>query len=98
MLLLGIFTLLAGMVLGQRFRALSLIPIGLLVLLFIVSAGIALGETLWQIGLNAVVAVVCVQLGYLFGLGIRHLLLVSRARRLRAASFESSLPARRPAH
>jgi hypothetical protein len=98
MLLLGIFTLLAGMVLGQRFRVLTLIPIGLLVLLLIISVGIALGETLWQIGLNGVVAVVCVQLGYLFGLGIRHLLLVSRARRLRAASFESSLPTRRPAH
>jgi hypothetical protein len=98
MLLLGIFTLLAGMVLGQRFRVLTLVPAGLLTLLVAIGAGAALGETSGQIGLNAVIAIVSIQLGYLFGLGIRHLLLVSRARRLRAASFESSLPARRPAH
>jgi hypothetical protein len=98
MLLLGIFTLLAGMVLGQRFRVLTLIPIGLLVLLLASGAGAALGKTLWQISLNAVVATACIQLGYLFGLGVRHVLLISRARRLRAASFESSSPSRRPAH
>ena len=98
MLLLGIFTLLAGMVLGQRFKVLTLVPAGLLILLFAISAGAALGETSWQIGLNAVIAIVCIQLGYLFGLGIRHFLLISRARRLRAASLEDSIPARRPAH
>jgi hypothetical protein len=98
MLLLGIFTLLAGMVLGQRFKVLTLVPAGVLILLFAIAAGAALGETSWQIGLNAVIAIVCIQLGFLFGLGIRHLLLISRARRLRAASLEGSIPARRPAH
>jgi hypothetical protein len=98
MLLLGIFTLLIGMVLGQRFRVLTLVPAGFLMLLFAIAAGAALGESSWQIGLNAVIAIVCIQLGYLFGLGIRHLLLISRARRLRAASLEGSMPARRPAH
>jgi hypothetical protein len=98
MLLLGIFTLLIGMVLGQRFRVLTLVPAGLLMLLFAIAAGAALGESSWQIGLNAVIAIVCIQLGYLFGLGTRHLLLISRARRLRAASLEGSMPARRPAH
>ena len=98
MLLLGIFTLLIGMVLGQRFRVLTLVPAGLLILLFATAAGAALSETSWQIGLKAVIAIVCIQLGYLFGLGIRHLLLISRARRLRAASSEGSMPARRPAH
>jgi hypothetical protein len=98
MLLLGILALLAGMVLGQRFNVLTLILANTLVLLAVVGAGAALADGARIIIVAAAVAIVCVQSGYLFGLGIRHLLLVARARRLRAAEAASSAAMRRAVH
>jgi hypothetical protein len=94
MLLLGTLALLAGMVLAQRFNVLTLIPASFLVLF----AGAALADTMWIIIVAAPLTLVCLQSGYLFGVGIRHLLFVARARRLRAAEAESSAAMRRAAH
>jgi hypothetical protein len=38
------------------------------------------------------------QLGYLLGLGVRHVTVLARASRRRAASLASSLPPQRSAH
>ena len=53
---------------------------------------------MWIIIVAAALTLVCLQSGYLFGVGIRHLLFVARARRLRAAEAESSAAMRRAAH
>lgn len=97
-MLAAILSLLCGMVLGQRFKMLILAPASFLALVLAVGAGIARAETPWTIALAAAALITCLQSGYLLGLGIRHLLPLARAKRERAASFPSSLPARRSVH
>jgi hypothetical protein len=97
MLLLGAFALLAGMVLCQRFNVLTLIPASLLVLVTVVGAGAALAEGIWTIIVAATLTIVCLQSGYLFGLGIWHLRFLAQARRLRAAEAASSTAMRHAA-
>lgn len=97
-MLLAILSLLVGMLLGQRFTVLILAPAILLTLLIAVGAGIARAEVPSTIGLTAAAAIACLQISYLLGAGIRHLMVVARASRMRAASFANSSPVRRPAH
>jgi hypothetical protein len=97
MLLLGILALVAGMVIGQRFNVLTLIPASFLVLFAVVGAGAALADGMWIIIVAAVLTIVSLQSGYLFGLGMRHLLFVARARRLRAAEAAGSTAMRHAA-
>lgn len=97
-MLIAVISLLAGMVLGQRFKVLALLPaIGLLAIVC-VGSGMAQGESLSATALTAIAAIVSVQLGYLLGLSIRHLLATMHASRLRATSFANPLPTRRSAH
>ena len=93
MFMLWILSLLAGIVLGQRFRILILTPAILLTLLLTTGAGIARADSAWIIGLSAVMASACLQIGYLAGTGIR-CLLVARARGSSTA-IGSSMPAGR---
>jgi hypothetical protein len=94
----AILTLLGGMALGQRFKLLVLAPAILLTLVLAVGAGVARADTPWRIGLTAAGLITSLQIGYLLGLGIRHVLIRARAKRMRAASFVSSLPTGRSAH
>ena len=82
----AIIGLLVGIFLAQRFKVLVLAPVG---------AGIARANAVWALGLTAAVTIVGLQIGYLLGIGIRHLIVVARASRLRAASLGGSLPTRR---
>lgn len=91
-------TLLCGMVLGQRFKMLVLAPASCLALILALGTGLARAETLTGIGLLAAALITSLQCGYLLGLGIRHLTVLARARRMRAGSAVDSLPARRSAH
>ena len=97
-MVLAILNLLVGMLLGQRFKVLVLVPAIAVSLVLVLGSGIARSQSPETLGLSAIAAIVALQIGYLFGLGIRHLLVVVRAGRLRAASFANSGPARRPAH
>jgi len=97
-MVLAVLSLLVGMVLGQRFKVLVLVPAVATSLVVVLGLGIARSQSLEALGLSAIAVIVAVQIGYLLGLGIRHLLVVVRAGRLRAASFASSRPARHPAH
>ena len=92
---IAILSLLTGMVLGQRFKVLVLLPAITLAALVAVGAGMARGQAPSTIALTTLAAIASVQLGYLLGLAIRHLVAVLRASRLRAASFAHSAPARR---
>lgn len=87
--------LLVGMLLAQRFKVLVLAPVILLTLIFAIGAGIARADAVWVAGSTAAVTIVGLQIGYLLGIGIRHLIVLARATRLRTASLGSSLPTRR---
>jgi hypothetical protein len=94
----AVISLLAGMALGQRFKVLVLVPLILLTAVFAIATWVAHGGGAWQIGRTAAVAIVGLQMGYLLGLGVRHLTLLARVSRLRSASLPGSYRAQRPAH
>ncbi len=91
----AIIGLLVGMLLAQRFKVLVLVPVILLTLVFAIGAGIARADGVWAVGSTAAVTIVGLQIGYLLGIGIRHLIVLARASCLRTASLGSSLPTRR---
>ena len=90
MMTLAIISLLAGMVLGQRFKVLILVPATALALAFTVGVGIAQAEAVWSIVQMAAVTAAALQIGYLAGIGIRHGLVAARASRVRATSLAAS--------
>ncbi len=85
-----IVCLLAGMVLGQRFKVLILVPAAAAVIVLAIIAGLAYREASWPIALMAMASAASLQLGYLSGLAIRQVLLGGRVKPMAA-------PARRPA-
>jgi hypothetical protein len=92
-----LFSLLAGLLLGQRFRVLVLVPAMTLALLAAVGSGVARADGLWWTALMAVAAGAALQIGYLTGLVIRNIPVIGRAGRT-ATSPSGSAPARRGAH
>jgi hypothetical protein len=89
----AIIGLLVGTFLAQRFKVLVLAPVILLFAVILAfGAGIARADAGWTVGLTAAVTIVGLQIGYLLGIGIRHLIVAARASRLRAASLGGSLP------
>jgi hypothetical protein len=93
MLAPAILSLLVGVALAQRFKVLVLVPAIMITLLFALVSGLARGDVNWTAAaLIAVIIIVGLQIGYLLGIGVRHLLLLGRAHRLRAASPTRSLP------
>jgi len=97
MLAFSILALLCGMVLGQRLKVLALAPASLVLLLLVIVIGIARADTFWHIGLMAAAGIGCLQIGYLAGIGIRHILVLARASRLHPAPIPRQ-QARRSAH
>jgi len=94
----GLITLLAGMVLGQRFRVLAVVPAIAASLLVAIGFGIAQSEGLGRTVLLAALAVASLQIGYLLGIAIRYSLAAARTSGLRAASVHGSQPTRHAAH
>ncbi len=91
MLVPTILSLLVGMVLAQRFKVLILFPLFALTLFLALAAAITRSDAAWTAGLIATVAIVTLQIGYLLGIGVRHVALLARASRLRATWLASSL-------
>jgi hypothetical protein len=92
---LGIFSLLLGMAMGQRFKVLILLP-GIAVAL--VGAGIAQAETAGPIVLLAAASIASLQIGYFAGIVLRYAPIAFRASRLRAGTLAGSMPTRHPVH
>jgi hypothetical protein len=90
-----ILSLLAGLVLGQWFRVMVLVPAVALALL--VGIGMAHADGTWWTALMAAAAAAAVQIGYLIGLVIRHIPVIRHADRT-APSLSGSASARRGAH
>jgi uncharacterized membrane protein len=74
--------LLIGCAVGLRFRVLALVPVIILTVAFVGSGRIAGGDTFWVV-LMAVGVTVSLQLGYLIGLCVHHLVVSSSADRSR---------------
>lgn len=63
--------ILGGILVGQRLKILALLMASYLGLLLTIDAEALLGNSVWSIGLSALAAVVCLQLGYFLGLALR---------------------------
>ena len=90
MMILILFSLLAGLVLGQRFRILVLVPALMLALLAGVGSGVARADGIWWTALMAVAAATALQIGYLIGLVIRDIPVIGRASRTAASPSGSA--------
>jgi hypothetical protein len=97
-MIFAIFCLLAGIALGQRFKVQILLPAAGIVLALAIAGAIARIDALWPMTLVAVAGIVSLQIGYLFGLGIRYLRIGVRASPADANALAGSTPTRRPAH
>src|ERR1700686_889170 len=94
---LAMISLLVGMVLGQRFKVLVLMPTIAIALVLAIGVGVARADTVWSIVLMTATTATSFQIGYLVGLGFRHVLVAARASRSPASSLTGSASARRPA-
>jgi hypothetical protein len=93
-----IVSFLVGMVLGQRFKVLILLPAITLAVLAVIGGGLARAEPTWSIVLIAIGAAVALQVGYLVGTGIRSLIVGARASRAYPRSVPAPAVLRRTAH
>lgn len=94
MLPLATLVLLGGIILGQRFRVLILVPLSLLTVLIALIVGWTYQQGVWTAAEGGAAAIVALQVGYLGGLRIRHFALLLRASR-RSRSHVSSAVAQR---
>jgi hypothetical protein len=74
-----IISFLAGMVLGQRFKVLILIPAIVIAVVATVGVGLAQAFNVWSIVLMALAVMTVLQIGYLVGTGIRTFMVAARA-------------------
>lgn len=93
----GLISLLVGMVLGQRFKVLAVVPAMAASLLVTIGIGIAHSEGLGRTVLLVALAVASLQIGYLVGVAIRYSLAAARTSGLRTASVHASQPTRHAA-
>jgi hypothetical protein len=77
-MILLLISLLLGMVLGQRFRVLVLLPAMGIILSVAIGMGLASALGLRPTALLAVGSVVSLQIGYLAGIGLRYFLAGAR--------------------
>jgi hypothetical protein len=84
MMTLGALGLMIGMVLGQRFKLLILLPAITLGLLGTVILGVARADDAWSIVGRGVLLSTALQIGYLIGTVIRALMVAIRGARIYA--------------
>ena len=96
MVMVLLVCLLAGAVLGQRFKVLVLLPAMVPAGILAILVAALQGPTIWRLVVTAFVAVLSLQLGYIAGIAIRHLAIVDRADRLRLPKLTTAA-SRQPA-
>lgn len=103
MSMLTLLVFLTGAVLGMRFKVLILAPATLIVFAAVFASGMASGQSLTAVLPIALLAPVCLQLGYIGGVLTRHATTLARGAAL-AADLESirlvdeTRPLRPPGH
>jgi hypothetical protein len=95
MMTLMLICLLLGAVLGQRFKFLVLIPGMGVMLPLVAAAGVVRADPFGQIVFAMIAAAIGLQVGYLAGIGIRYLMVLSRATQFYAGSHSPKAPTRR---
>ena len=81
MITISMISFLAGVALGQRFKVMVLMPAVAIVLVLAVGGGVTHAQTFWSIFLTAVLAAVCLQIGYLSGIFVHHAHMAALSRR-----------------
>jgi len=71
----------AGIVLGLRYKILILVPALMVAMIFAIIVGVASADSFWSIVLTTVAVVIVVQLGYLAGIAIREVIAAIRSPR-----------------
>jgi hypothetical protein len=94
MLFSALISLSIGVVLARRFKVLILAPAFMLTLLLAIGTGLARTDAAWSIGSAALVVIIGLQIGYLLGSGMRHVMVLVRASRSSPNSFANTLPHR----
>jgi hypothetical protein len=98
MLVSALISLLIGIVLARGFKVLVLAPAFMITAILAIGAGLAHTDAAWSIGLTALTVIVGLQVGYLLGTGLRHVMALVRYSRLHSASMTNALRPHRPAH
>jgi hypothetical protein len=97
-MLIALICLLAGLVLGQRFKVLVLFPAVGVALALAMASGALHADAFSHMALVAVASIVSLQVGYFLGLGIRSMLSGARDDRSHVNPLVGPAPARRPVH
>jgi hypothetical protein len=74
-------SLIVGLLLGWRFKALALVPTAAIALIFVIAQGSARGDSSWWIVVVAAATISGLQIGYFVGLWLRHILAAARSSR-----------------
>ena len=98
MLVSALISLLIGIVLARGFKVLVLLPAFMITAVLAIGTGLAHTDAIWSIGSTALIVIVGLQIGYLLGSGLRHVMALVRYSRLRFASMTNSVRPHRPAH
>jgi membrane protein DedA with SNARE-associated domain len=77
MITLSIVSLLVGAGLGQHYRVLVLMPATAILLVVAVGTGVAQAQTAWSIVLMVAAAATSIQIGYLIGVYVHHILVAN---------------------
>ena len=77
MLTLSIVSLLVGAGLAQHYKVLVLIPSTAILLVVAIGTGVAQAQTAWAIVLMVAAATTCIQIGYLVGVAVHHVLVAN---------------------
>ena len=77
MLTLSIVSFLIGAGLGQHYRVLVLMPATAILLVVAIGTGVAQAQTAWSIVLMVAAAAASIQIGYLVGVAVHHVLAAS---------------------
>lgn len=94
---IAIVSFLVGMVLGQRFGVLILVPATAVGLALAIGYALANGDRLLLVVQIGAATVASLEVGYLLGIGLRHLLVAGRASRSPGRSIPGSISPRRAA-
>ena len=98
MLVSALTSLMIGIVLARRFNVLVLAPAFMITVVLAIGTGLARTDATWSIGLTALIVIVGLQVGYLLGSGLRHVMALIRYSRLRSAPMPHPSRPQRPAH
>jgi hypothetical protein len=98
MVTVALFSLLSGMLLGQRFRVLALAPAIAFAVILAAGYDLVHAQALWPAVRAAAVIVACLQIGYIIGVWMRQFVIDRKADGFAPATVALFSPARPRPH